>query len=176
MLLSPGPLSDVRALVSSAPPPACMAPSLPCPFFLQPEVCPLSPWDLCLTCVACVTRQVSGRAHPAPPDLGALCSAQCPAAPHSVSPLALAGPVLGSPQHTSESVGPLAALERPLAVRSDACPSPLSPQDGSYLAEFLLEKGYEVSDAGTCAAGTAGPRGLPLPVLPSSCACFPPRR
>lgn len=50
-----------------------------------------------------------------------------------------------------------------------------SSQDGSYLAEFLLEKGYEVSDSVSKhrLVESLGHSGLPLPLLPSSCVCFP---
>lgn len=50
-----------------------------------------------------------------------------------------------------------------------------SSQDGSYLAEFLLEKGYEVSDSVSRSrlVGSLGHSGLLLPLLPSSCVCFP---
>lgn len=58
---------------------------------------------------------------------------------------------------------------------SDICQIFFSSQDGSYLAEFLLEKGYEVSDSISKHRLVESLRrsDLLLPLLPSSCVCFP---
>ncbi|EPY87823.1 hypothetical protein CB1_000218012 [Camelus ferus] len=49
-----------------------------------------------------------------------------------------------------------------------------SGHDGSYLAEFLLEKGYEVSAPEPPQAGGTVDTAASLPLLPSCCVCFPP--